>query len=166
MILATKSKLPEIKDTDGEGRMVAVMLHHGRWKHLGSGGLWLAAGIMIGLHMDGWIGIAIAAALIGTGLWGLRRFVMSLINPAGTIFIRGDEIEIPPKLCAGTTVTMPISEVQNAYVLSHSVPFYLTAPVLVLETRRGVFEYPRDWFAREQDQRRVARTMNQRLERL
>ncbi len=38
-----------------------------------------------------------------------------------------------------------------------------TGPVLVLETKKGVFEYPRDWFAEGSDQRRVVLALNRRL---
>ncbi len=91
---------------------------------------------------------------------------MTLLHPAGVISIRKDEIVLPPKLCAAGTVTIPFGELQNAYVLSRSVPFYTTAPLLVVETRRGVFEYPRDWFVAESDQRRVSRTLNRRMGRI
>ena len=38
--------------------------------------------------------------------------------------------------------------------------------VLVVETARGVFEYPRDWFAGDNDQKGIVTALNRRLGRL
>jgi hypothetical protein len=58
---------------------------------------------------------------------------------------------------------MPVADLRHAYLLRRALPWNHTGPVLVVETRRGVFQYPRDWFGAENDQKRLSQALNRRL---
>jgi hypothetical protein len=156
------------KDAD-EGQdhktTVEVELAAARWRHF----LWAAAGITIGLVMIlrmEEIGLVLGGAVLLGGLLSLRSFVMTLIHAPGTIEVRESDVVLPEKVCGRHIRSIPLAELRNAYLLRRALPWNHTGPVLVVETRRGVFHYPRDWFAGEGDQRRVFTTLNRRLGRL
>lgn len=142
-----------------------VELTAARWRHLA----WAAAGLVIGTLMIvrmGQFGLVAGAAVVVAGLFAGKSFVKTLLHPPGTISVRDAEVALPSELCSGVTVKVPVGEVRHAYFLRRALPWNHTGPVLVVETQRGVFQYPRDWFVGESDQRRVWSSLNRRLGRL
>ena len=139
-----------------------VELAHGRWRN----GFWalvslLAAGFFV-LRM-GSFGMLAGGAILVSAWTSVKGFVLTLVHPAGSIVIRETELVLPRGLCAGDSLTMPLADLRHAYLLRRFVPWNATAPILVVETNRGTFEYPRDWFAVDQDQRRISTALNRRL---
>jgi hypothetical protein len=131
--------------------------------------LWGAVGLVIGgvmIARMGVLGWVLGGAVALAGLVAARSFVRTLLHKPGTIAVRDDEVVLPTELCSGQTQTMPLAELRHAYLLRRALPFNKTGPVLVVETRRGVFQYPRDWFEGETDQQRVSQTLNRRLGRV
>jgi len=144
----TKKKAVGSAAGEREGESIFVELTHARWRHFG----WAVAGCAIGVLL--------------LGLWAARSFVRTLLHPAGALAVKDDELSLSPTLCAGTTLKVPVAEVRNAYLLRRALPWTTAGPVLVLETARGTFEYPRDWFGSDGDQRRLCNALNVKLGRI
>ncbi len=146
----------------GDEPTLEIPLEHARWRHLAWAVVGLAgAGFLIfdvG-HAATWLGVLVALY----GASAASSFVRTLLHPPGTIALRATEIALPDGLCTGAIVVVPLSEVKHAYFLRRSLPMTAASPVLVIETARGPFLYPREWFGAEGDQRRVATTLNRRL---
>jgi hypothetical protein len=141
---------------------VEVKLEHARWRHAG----WVGLGIVLGAVLVwklGTVGKGVGVLLIGVGLYNVRAFVLTIIHSPGTIRIDGDQAELPRGLCRGVPVTVPISLIRHAFFLRRAVPWTRSGPLLVIETADRVFTYPREWFASDSDQRRVAVLLNRRL---
>jgi hypothetical protein len=144
---------------------LVVQLYHARWRHFAwmvvLGGL----GILLFASLGAFgrlAGLVLLAAAIPSGL----EFVRTLAHDAGTIGVSSQGVALPPRLCAGTIAELSFRDVKHAYFLRRMLPWMTTGPLLVVETARGTFAYPRDWFASESDQRRVVSTINRRLARL
>jgi hypothetical protein len=155
------------KKDDDETResTLVVELTAARWRHFG----WAVAGLVVGTVMIvrmGEIGLVLGGAVILGGLMAARSFVMTLLHPPGVIAVREGEVVLPGQVSSGVARTVPLGELRHAYLLRRALPWNHTGPVLVVETRRGVFQYPRDWFAGENDQRRVFTALNRRLGRI
>lgn len=153
------------KDAKDRETTLDVELTAARWRHLA----WAAAGLVIGTLMIvrmGRFGLVAGAAVAIAGLLAARSFVKTFLHPPGTISVRDGEVALPSELCSGVTVNVPVGEVRHAYFLRRALPWNHSGPVLVVETQRVVFQYPRDWFVGESDQRRVWSSLNRRLGRL
>jgi len=142
-----------------------VELAAARWRHFA----WAAAGVALGVLMIvrmGAFGLALGSLVLLAGLVAGRSFVKTLMHAPGTIAVREAEVMLPEQICSAHPVTVPLGDLRHAYFLRRNLPWNHTGPVLVVETQRGVFQYPRDWFIGEGDQRRVWTTLNRRLGRL
>ena len=150
---------------DEDEATLEITLAHARWRHLLWGAVALGTGVFVALRMGelGWVLGAICAFY---GLSSMWAFVQTLLHAPGTFALRGDKLELPTRLCSGTTVTLPVGDLRHAYLLRRALPWNHTGPVLVVETRGRVFQYPRDWFAGENDQKGIVTTLNRRLGRL
>ena len=140
-----------------------VELEHSRWRHF----VWAAVfGLFtsflvfrVGGIPGALLGVLSAALLVRSG-WA---FVLTCTRPAGRILLRGDELHLPVRLHAGDALELPLGEVKHAYLLRRSIGWTTPGPLLVVETAKGRFEYPRDWFSSEGDQRRVASVVSRRI---
>ena len=142
--------------------VVEIDLRHGRWRHFRWGMASLALGVLLVLRLDGWVKLAGVLLALG-GVRPSIAFVRTLLHPAGSIVVRPGQVTLTPWLCSGTALHLPISEVHNAYVLHRTLPWTTSGPVLVIEADQGAWEYPRDWFATDGDQRRILGALNRQL---
>jgi hypothetical protein len=150
----------EAKSARKPGATLTIRLESGRWRHLA----WAAGGLAAGLGLLfvlGAVGKAVGALLLLMALASGISFVRTL-RPAGAIRISGESVELPAGLCARDTEAIPLSEIKHVYFLRRAVPWPRSGPLLVLETGRGVFAFPHDWFASDSDQRRVALAIHKR----
>jgi hypothetical protein len=139
-----------------------ISLEHGRWRHFG----WLVVGGALGVFLLmklGTVGKGLGVILLLLGLVNLIRFARTLLRPAGTIAIGQESVRLPEGLCRGPAHTVEYRGIRHAFFLRRAVPWTRTGPILVIETDRGVFTYPRDWFATDSDQRRIAHAIHRRL---
>lgn len=143
---------------------VEVALEHARWRAAMWTGIGLGFGLLLLVKL-GTVGQLVGVLSCAAALVPLRGFVMTLLHPPGTLRVAADEVTLPRGLCRPEPLTLPIGEIRHAYFLRRAVPWTRTGPVLVVETDHGTFQYPRDWFATDSDQRRVAAALNRRLER-
>lgn len=139
-----------------------VTLVHARNSHLG----WALISIVIGVLLV-WK-LAIVGQVLGVlflifAAFAGRRFVMTLVNPPGTIKIETDKVELPLGLCRGRVNELTYDQIQHVFFLRRAVPWTRAGPVLVVETGDAAFTYPRDWFASESEQRRVLQGIHRRL---
>ena len=139
-----------------------VALEHGRWRHLGWIAVSAAAGGLL-LWKLGVVGKGVGLILLAVGALHIYRLARTLLHPPGRIEVRDDAIVLPARLCARETHSIPYEDVRHAFFLRRAVPWTRTGPVLVVEAGDQVFSFPRDWFASESDQRRVAAALNRRL---
>ena len=149
----------------GEGATFHIELEHGRTRHLG----WVLVGAIAGallLWKLGAVGKALGIFLVGMSAANLWRFTRTLLHPAGRIELGEDAVSLPDGLCRGHAHTIPYERVRHAFFLRRAVPWTRTGPLLVVETDERTFTYPRDWFASDSDQRRIALALNRRLGRL
>jgi hypothetical protein len=140
-----------------------VAFEHGRWRHFG----WLLAGTAGGAFLVwklGTVGKGVGLLLILIGLINAIRFARTLMQPAGVIEVDDEAVELPEGLCRKDVHRVPFAGIRHVFFLRRSVPWTLTGPVLVIETDERVYRYPRDWFASDSDQRRVAHAIHRRLE--
>lgn len=144
-------------DTD-----VEVSLEHARWRHVG----WIAFGVVAGIALMwklGSVSKAVGVFLLLIAAFNARSFAMTLMNLPGTIRIQGDTVVLPRGLCRGRPTELAFDAITHAFFLRRAVPWTRTGPILVIETADDVFTYPREWFASDSDQRRVATAINRRL---
>ncbi len=152
------------KRRGGKDATVAIQLEHGRSRHLGWLGIGVAGGVILLLFL-GAVGKVIGLLLLLMALASGVSVLRTLRHEAGTIRIAADHAELPAGLCRGEIVKVPLAELKHAYMLRRALPLSRAGPVLAVETERGSFAYPRDWFASESDQRRVEMAINRRLTR-
>ena len=108
-----------------------------------------------------WVLCAACAVALAFGARALMRLVRSFLRAPGTIAIRSDRLQLPRSLAAASAILEP-ADLKHAYFIRRALFTTATGPILVIETSKGIFEYPRDWFDSDADQRRVA-TAVQRL---
>jgi hypothetical protein len=143
-----------------------VELEHSRWRHFA----WTVVFSLFAAFLLGRVGGFVAGAL-GVFFAGLAArsgwsFALTYVRPPGRILLRGNELYLPPRLHAIEPLTLPLVDVKHAYLLRRAVGWTTPGPVLVVETAKGRFEYPRDWFSSETDQRRVANVVSRRIGRI
>jgi hypothetical protein len=149
----------------GESGDLQVTLEHGRWRHFG----WVVVGLLGGaflLWKLGAVGKGAGVLLLGLAALNVFRFVRTLVRAPGVIDVREDAVRLPQALCHKDSHELPFDQIRHAFFLRRAVPWTRTGPILVIETAGRVFTYPRDWFASDSDQRRVALAINRRLGRL
>lgn len=147
------------QESDGEFQ---VELEHGRWRHFG----WLAVGGALGVFLLlklGTVGKGVGVVLIALAIVNLVRFARTLVRPAGAIAVGGESVVLPAGLCSRESHTIPYGGVRHAFFLRRAVPWTRTGPILIIETERGVFSYPRDWFTSDSDQRRIAHAIHRHI---
>ena len=139
-----------------------VALEHGRWRHFG----WLVVGGALGaflLWKLGTVGKGLGVILILVGVVNLVRFARTLLRSAGSIAVTEEAVRLPEGLCRGRAHTIEYGAIRHAFFLRRAVPWTRTGPILVIETDRRVFSYPRDWFTSDSDQRRIAHAIHRRI---
>ncbi len=147
------------QDSEGEFQ---IYLEHGRWRHFG----WLAVGGALGAFLVwklGTVGKGLGVILLVLGAINLVRFARTLVRSAGAVAISEEAVRLPEGLCRGRAHTVEYGGIRHAFFLRRAVPWTRTGPILVIETDRGTFTYPRDWFTSDSDQRRIAHAINRRL---
>lgn len=140
----------------------SVSLMHARWRAFA----WAVGGIALGILLLiklGSVGKVVGALLILASMLAVRSFVLTLMHEPGKIDVANDEVTLPRGLCRNAPVTLPVGDLRHAYFLRRAVPWTRTGPLLIVETAKGVFQYPRDWFATDSDQRRIAAALNHRI---
>jgi hypothetical protein len=139
-------------------RPIEVTLVHARAVDL----VWTCAsgalGILLLLSL-GHLGQIVGLVLLVLGLLHAWRASKTFRYPAGTFRVGPDRLEIPTGLCAGDPLELGENDLQHAYLLRRAVPFTKASPLLVVEARGRAYAFPRDWFASDSDQRRVARAL-------
>lgn len=163
--------MSEASPVSGEERerRVAVELESGRVAHLFSAALGVAGGGVLVWKL-GVVGQVIGALVLLFGVYNAVALVRALRHPAGRIEVSDAGVTLPVGLCRPGRVELALADVRHAFFLRRAVPWRLNGPLLVIESRAaGVprsHVFPRDWFASDADQRRVAHALNKRLGRL
>ena len=75
-----------------------------------------------------------------------------------------DYVELPLGLCKGDPSKFVFGDIKHAFFLRRAVPWLRAGPVLIVEAGSQIFSYPRDWFASDSDQQRVAMAINPALQ--
>jgi hypothetical protein len=160
--VTNKKKVASRDERSGDDPL-EVELEHSRWRHFAWAAVFglFAAFLLfrVGGFVAGALGLVAAGLLARSGY----SFGLTYLRPAGRILLRGTELQLPPRLHAPAQLTLPLGDVKHAYLLRRAVGWTTPGPLLVVETARGRFEYPRDWFSSETDQRRVASVVSKRL---
>ena len=143
---------------------VRVELVHARWTHF----LWFVSWAILAGFLAwkfGDVGKILGVMVGYFGVTALWEFAKTLLHAPGRIVV-DEEVVLTSRLCSGREVKMPLADVRHAYLLRRYLPTNTAGPLLVVETKRGAFEYPRNWFATELEQRSIVTTVNRRLGRL
>jgi hypothetical protein len=148
-----------------DDRVVTVAFENGRWRRAGWAGFGLVLGVLL-IWQLGVVGQVLGALLLALGGWNAFRFVQTLRHPAGEIAVTEQELRLPHGLCSGGHTVVDPATVEHAYFLRRAVPWAIAGPILVIEAAGKTYSFPRDWFATDADQRRIAHALNRRLGRL
>ena len=132
-----------------------VELHHARWARFAGAAIACVVAPVAYSQLGG-VGVVIGVAAVISALRQGLEFVATLRHPAGTIKVRRGQIVLPQGLCAGDPVALPVADVRHVLLLRRAVPYSAGGALLVVETAQGIFEYPRAWFASDDDPVRVA----------
>ena len=158
------SGIPPTPQAATSDESLQVPLYHARWRHFAWAAFLVGIGALLFVSLGSFGRIA-GVALLAFAIPPTIEFARTLAHEAGTIGVSSQGVALPPRLCAGLSAEMSFGDVKHAYFLRRVLPFMTTGPLLVVETARGTFAYPRDWFASETDQRRVVNTINRRVAR-
>lgn len=149
----------------GSDSELRVTLEDGRWRHFG----WVLVGLLGGVFLLwklGTVGKGVGVVLLALAALNTVRFVRTLLRGPGVIDVGDDAVVLPQALCHKDSHTLAYDKIRHAFFLRRAVPWTRTGPILIIETDDRVFTYPRDWFASDSDQRRVALAINRHLGRL
>jgi hypothetical protein len=161
----TKKKAGSRDERQGD-EPLDVELEHSRWRHFAWAAVFGLFASFLLFRVGGLLGTLLGLVCLALLARSTRHFVLTCLRPAGRILLRGEELHLPRKLHGGDADPLPIGDVKHAYLLRRSVGWTTPGPLLVVETARGRFEYPRDWFSSEGDQRRVAHVVSRRIGRI
>ena len=112
----------------------------------------------------GSIGQVIGALLLVLALTQCIAAIKTFMHKPGTFSVTESEIVLPTGLCSGEQLELSQSQLEHAFFLRRAVPWNKAGPILVVEAEGKAYTYPRDWFASDSDQRRVAVALNHRLQ--
>lgn len=142
---------------------IQVVLEHGRSRHIG----WIAfcgvLGVLFVLKL-GSIGQVVGGLLLLAALMQGVSVIRTLMHKPGTFQVTESVISLPKGLCRGEHLELTESQLEHAFFLRRAVPWSKAGPILVIEAEGKAYSYPRDWFASDSDQRRVAMALNHRLQ--
>ena len=141
---------------------LAVELVPARWRHATWGLVLALLGLFLAARVGGTTPTIAGVLVLGGATYHLWSFVRSFLRAAGGISLDGDVLVVTPRQHA-EALRLALTEIRSAYVLRRRALLAISSPVLVLETARGTFEYPRDWFMTDGDQRRVAAAVGRAL---
>lgn len=153
---------PRSSSRSSKDATVAIHLEHGRGHHLAYAAIGAAGGLAL-LVFLGAVGKVVGLLLLIMAAFNGLSAIRTLRREPGTIRVAADRAELPDGLCRGFTHDIPLDEIHSALSLRRALPFGKTGPLLVIETDRGSFAYPRDWFGSESDQKRVENAINRRV---
>ena len=142
-----------------------VVFDSQRTRHL----IWALVHLTVGtllIAILGTVAKAVGIVFLALGLLRALKFVLRIGGPEASITIGEDSVALPKKLInrRADRKRFETDEIANVFYLRRSVPWFRISPVLVIEACDGsVFRYPRDWFAADADQRRVAAAINKKL---
>lgn len=139
--------------------MVEFDLDSGRWRHGTSAAFWLGAAALLTFGVGG-AGVWLGSLLAVVGALSVRGFVQSLLHPPGHVKVNDRSVSLPLRLCRPGELETSPDRLRHAYFLRKAVSITQAAPVLVVETEDTHIEFPRDWFASDADQIRLARALN------
>lgn len=139
-----------------------ITLVHSRNTHAGTALISLVLGVLLVWKLA-IVGQVVGVVCLVVALVQGRSFLLTLLNPPGTIALGADDLALPAGLCRGKETRFGWSEVKHAFYLRRAVPWTRAGPVLVVEAGDLAFTYPRDWFASEAEQRRVLQGIQLRV---
>ena len=142
---------------------IQVVLEHGRNRHLS----WIFFCVAIGLlflSKLGTIGQAIGALLLLLALTQCMAAAKTFLHKPGSFNVTESEISVPTGLCSGKQLSLSQKQLEHAFFLRRAVPWNKAGPILVIEAEGIAYSFPRDWFASDSDQRRVAAALHHRLQ--
>lgn len=158
----TKAESKPSSKAESKPIPIEVVLEHGRTRHLGWVGFGLVAGVLFVWKL-GLIGQFIGAGLLLAALLQGSEAIRTFLHKPGTFHVTSDTIELPTGLCRGQQLSLSSEQLEHAFFLRRAVPWTQAGPVLVVEAAGKAYTFPRDWFASDSDQRRVAVALNHRL---
>jgi hypothetical protein len=158
---ASGAGAPAASPTPAEDAALVVPLYHARWRHFVWAAILGGLGLLLVTSFGGF-GRTLGLLFLALAVWPGIEFTRTLAHEAGSIGVSALGVALPPRVCSGRRAELPFAEVKYAYFLRRVLPWMTTGPLLVVETKRGTFAYPRDWFASESDQRRIAASINRR----
>jgi hypothetical protein len=159
---ARKGRSTPRYELEDEGGNVDVELVHARWRNL----FWGAAGMALGtffISAFGLFGWVVGGGIALLGVSSMWSFIKTLLWKAGHIAVAEEQVTLTPALCSPTTVVLSLTDLKHAYLLKRAVPWAVSGPLLVVESKEHAWTYPRDWFATESDQRRILAALNRKL---
>ena len=145
-----------------EKAFVEVVLEPQTWRHAGWAGSHFVVGAVL-IYGLGAVGKGLGVALLVLGALRAYKFVRAVLKPPGRIRVGVDPVELPTKLSVEAADTIAVDDIQQVFFLRRALPWTHASPVLVVETGERVYSYPRDWFASDADQRRVARALAEQI---
>lgn len=160
---ALRAAKKAVEGHTGKPLPVQVVLEHGRGRHLGWIGFCGVVGLLFVLKL-GSIGQGVGAILLLIALLQTISAVRTLLHKPGTFEVSEDKISVPTGLCKGEHLTLSDTQLEHAFFLRRAVPWSKAGPILVIEAEGKAYTFPRDWFASDSDQRRVAMALNHRLQ--
>ena len=111
----------------------------------------------------GTIGQIIGAAVALSAIFKVLKVYQTVVNQPGTFQVSDSEIVVPTGLCSGQSLSLKDTQLQHAFFIRKAVPWTQAGPILVIEAEDKAYSFPRDWFASDSDQLRVARALHQRI---
>jgi hypothetical protein len=139
-----------------------VVLEPQTWRHAGWAGFHLIAGavLIVGL---GSVGKGLGVVLLLLGAIRGYKFARGALKPPGRLKVGIDPVELPAGLSVASADQVAVDSIKHVFFLRRALPWTQASPVLVVETGEQIYSYPRDWFASDSDQRRVARALAEQI---
>jgi len=141
---------------------LVIPLRPARGKHVGWALIGLLVGFLFAFAFGGPGGVVVGIAAAGWGGYHVYRLALFTFARRQVLRIDDERAELPRGPVGEKVTSVAPGEIKHVFVLRRSVPLFQASPVLVLEVGDEAFTYPRDWFASEGDQERIAAAIRAR----
>ena len=106
----------------------------------------------------------LGAEFLAIAAYHLYRLIRSFLHKPGRLFLEDASLTLSNGLSHPKESTFSWDTVKHAFLLKRALPWTASGPVLVIETCDKSFLFPHEWFASDNDAKRILVAVHKKLE--